>query len=251
MTTHARAASILATALVCLCSRGQSAPANSSATVPPADIKVDVVGTVHYSGAGSLHHSMRDLGQRTVIWLAPVGAQPLALPPASFTMTQKNKAFHPRLLVVPVGSSVSFPNADPYFHNVFSLFNGRRFDLGLYQSGQARTIAFSREGVSYVFCNIHPEMNAVIISLKTPYYTSPDAEGAVALRGVAEGDYRLEVWSEMAGPETLRSLSRTVRIDVNHATLGTIEIKAFSPRFDDHLNKFGQPYDTHTVPPSY
>ncbi len=166
-------------------------------------------------------------------------------------MTQKDKAFHPRLLVVPVGSAVSFPNADPYFHNVFSLFNGRRFDLGLYQSGQTRTVTFSREGVSYIFCNIHPEMNAVILSLKTPYYASPDAEGAVTLRQVAEGAYRLEVWSEAAAPETLGSLSRTVRIDEKHATLGTIEIKVSPTGFDDHLNKFGQPYDTHEMPPAY
>jgi hypothetical protein len=166
-------------------------------------------------------------------------------------MTQKDKEFHPRLLVVPVGSTVSFPNADPYFHNVFSLFNGRRFDLGLYQSGQTRAVAFSREGVSYIFCNIHPEMSAVILSLKTPYFASPDPEGHATLRGVPPGAYRLEVWSELASPEALRSLSRTVRIDANDTALGKLEIPVSSPGLADHLNKFGQPYDTHSLAPEY
>jgi len=213
----------------------------------------DVTAGVHYSGEASKHRSMRDLGRRTVIWLTPVGSPESAPPPpaGAFTMTQKDKAFHPRLLVIPVGSTVSFPNADPYFHNVFSLFNGRRFDLGLYQSGQTRTVAFSREGVSYIFCNIHPEMSAVILSLRTPYFASPDAEGAVTLHRVPEGTYRLEVWSELASPEALRSISRVVKIDANATVLGKIEIPVSSEGLGEHLNKFGQPYDTHSATPEY
>jgi len=87
-----------------------------------------------------------------VIWLNPLheaASQPIA--PGSFTLLQKNKMFTPHLLVVPVGSSVAFPNADPFFHNVFSLFDGRRFDLGLYEAGSTRSVVFSREGVSYIF----------------------------------------------------------------------------------------------------
>src|SRR5262249_42774641 len=74
-------------------------------------------------------------------------------------LLQKSKRFSPHLLVVPVGSSVEFPNQDPFFHNVFSLFEGKRFDLGLYESGSSRTVIFNREGISYIFCNIHPEMS--------------------------------------------------------------------------------------------
>ena len=76
--------------------------------------------------------------------------------------------FTPHILVVPVGSVVRFPNADPFFHNVFSLFDGKRFDLGLYEAGSTKEVTFSREGLSYIFCNIHPEMSAVVISLSTP-----------------------------------------------------------------------------------
>jgi plastocyanin len=229
---------------------GQTAPSTKSSAA------FDVTAVVHYSGEASTRRSRRDLGQRTVIWLVPISSPESASPPQAapagvFTMTQKDKEFHPRLLVVPVGSTVSFPNADPYFHNVFSLFNGRRFDLGLYQSGQTRTVAFSREGVSYIFCNIHPEMSAVILSLRTPYFGSPGPEGNITLRGVREGSYRLEVWSEFASPETLRSLSRTVRIDRNDTALGKIEIPVSSPGLGEHLNKFGLPYDTHAPTPEY
>jgi len=230
---------------------GQTAPSPAASAAA-----FDVTAAVHYSGEASQHRSMRDLGRRTVIWLVPVGEPksgppPQSPPPGTFTMTQKDKEFHPRLLVVPVGSTVSFPNADPYFHNVFSLFNGRRFDLGLYQSGQTRTVAFSREGVSYIFCNIHPEMSAVILSLRTPYFASPGPEGDITLRSVPEGTYRLEIWSELASPEALRSLSRTVKIDRNDTTLGKIEIPVSSPGLGEHLNKFGLPYDTHSPAPEY
>jgi plastocyanin len=233
---------------------GQSATPASSAA--PAAAAFDVTAAVRYSGEASTHRSMRDLGRRTVLWLTPIGSPdtaqpPQTAPPGAFTMTQKDKEFHPRLLVVPVGSTVSFPNADPYFHNVFSLFNGRRFDLGLYQSGQTRTVVFSREGVSYIFCNIHPEMSAVILSLKTPYFASPGPEGTATLHGVPEGVYRLEVWSELASPEALSSLSRTVRIDANDTALGKIEIPVSSRGLGEHLNKFGQPYDTHSPAPEY
>jgi len=105
--------------------------------------------------------------------------------------------------------------------------------------------------VSYIFCNIHPEMSAVILSLKTPYFASPGPEGSATLRGIPEGTYRLEVWSELASPEALRALSRTVRIDANDTALGKIEIPISSPGLGEHLNKFGLPYDTHSPATEY
>src|SRR5579884_454193 len=80
--------------------------------------------------------------------------------PVHATLVQKNKTFLPHVLVIPPGSTVDFPNHDPFFHNVFSLFEGKRFDLGLYESGTSRSVKFDRTGVSYIFCNIHPQMNA-------------------------------------------------------------------------------------------
>ena len=95
------------------------------------------------------------------------------------------------MLIIPVGSVVQFPNADPFFHNVFSLFDGKRFDLGLYEAGSTKSVTFSREGVSYIFCNIHPEMSGVILTLSTALYTKADAGGAFHLANVPAGDYEM------------------------------------------------------------
>src|SRR3984885_10102965 len=149
-----------------------------------------------------------------VVWLKPLGddAPPIPQDDSHYTLLQKNRMFTPHLLVVPVGSKVYFPNADPFFHNVFSLFNGRRFDLGLYEAGTTKEVSFSREGVSYIFCNIHPEMSAVVVALSTPLYAIADASGAFQLPDVPAGEYELHVWVEGTPQPSLDRLSRDVHL---------------------------------------
>jgi plastocyanin len=181
-----------------------------------------------------------------VIWLKPL--QPgvaRAAEPGKFTLLQKNKMFTPHLLVVPVGSSVAFPNADPFFHNVFSLFDGKRFDLGLYEAGSTRSVVFSRIGVSYIFCNIHSEMSAVVIALDTPFYSIADPGGSFGIGDVPDGDYSLHVWIEGQAQSSLDQLTRRVHIAGAAATLGDIHA---SPSTEQHLNKFGRPYEPDAVP---
>ncbi|MHB1938997.1 MAG: cupredoxin domain-containing protein [Acidobacteriaceae bacterium] len=182
-----------------------------------------------------------------VVWLEPLRQGPsdafsLATE-KTYSMVQKNKQFYPRFLVVQIGSMVSFPNKDPFFHNVFSLFNGKRFDLGLYEEGSTRGVKFNRTGVSYIFCNIHPQMNAVIVTLDTPYYAIPDAAGNLLIRGVPSGAYRLKIWAEGASSETLAALTRIVHVSPVNQSLGdwTIRISQAFPA--NHKNKFGQAYD--------
>jgi hypothetical protein len=185
--------------------------------------------------------------QPAVIWLNPLhagAAQPLT--PGSFTLLQKNKMFTPHLLVVPVGSSVVFPNADPFFHNVFSLFDGRRFDLGLYEAGSTRSVVFSREGVSYIFCNIHSEMSAVVIALATPYYAFADPLGVFHVKNVPDGDYDLHVWIEGQKQSSLDRLTR--RVHVSDTVTDPGEIRSDRPEPQGHLNKFGRPYEPDTHP---
>jgi plastocyanin len=182
-----------------------------------------------------------------VIWLKPVQSE--TLPPAvpgKFTLLQKNKMFTPHLLVVPVGSSVAFPNADPFYHNVFSLFDGRRFDLGLYEAGSTRSVVFSREGVSYIFCNIHSEMSAVVIALTTPFYSIVGPQGLFDIKGVPEGDYELHVWVEGQHQNSLDKLTRRVHIASSVVNLG--DVQAVPPAREQHLNKFGRPYEPSTEP---
>lgn len=183
-----------------------------------------------------------------VIWLNPL--RPAAVAPTSpgnFTLLQKNKMFTPHLLVVPVGSSVAFPNADPFFHNVFSLFDGRRFDLGLYEAGSTRSVVFSREGVSYIFCDIHSEMSAVVISLATPLYGFADSQGVFHMKNIPAGDYDMHVWIEGQKQGSLDLLTRRVHVAGDVADLGEIRFDRTEPQ--PHLNKFGRPYepDTHTT----
>jgi len=181
-----------------------------------------------------------------VIWLNPLRNDAMPVTPGTFTLLQKNKMFTPHLLVVPVGSSVAFPNADPFFHNVFSLFDGRRFDLGLYEAGSTRSVVFSREGVSYIFCNIHSEMSAVVISLRTPLYTLADQQGVFHMKNVPDGDYDMHVWIEGQKQSSLDRLTRRVHVAGEMADLG--EIRSDHPEQPQHLNKFGRPYEPDTDP---
>ncbi len=94
-----------------------------------------------------------------VVWLTPqdrAGKAAIA-PRKRAQLVQRDKSFEPHVLVVRTGDTVDFPNRDPFFHNVFSLFDGKRFDLGLYEAGATNSARFDRAGVSFLFCNIHPE----------------------------------------------------------------------------------------------
>jgi hypothetical protein len=180
-----------------------------------------------------------------VVWLQPLPGTPSRafLPEGRYTLLQKDRMFRPHLLVVPVGSDVFFPNADPFFHNVFSLFNGKRFDLGLYEAGTTKKVTFSREGVSYIFCNIHPEMSAVVVVLSTPLYTTNGADGDYSIRNVPPGEYELHVWVEGLTQPALDQLKRRVQIPAGGSDLGIVDTTAAPRQPGDHLNKFGQPYD--------
>jgi hypothetical protein len=151
--------------------------------------------------------------------------------------------FTPHLLVVPTGTQVEFPNQDPFFHNVFSLFNGKRFDLGLYESGTSRSVRFDREGVSYIFCNIHPEMGAVVLALNTPYYGISDENGVVALHNVPAGSYRLNVWSEIGQLANPNVSQRIVQVSTDPVYLGDITLWATTDALAHHKNKFGEDYE--------
>ena len=184
-----------------------------------------------------------------VVWLKPLSdTSSPSNPRGLFTLTQKNRMFTPHLLVVPVGSAVQFPNADPFFHNVFSLFDGKRFDLGLYEAGSTKEVTFSREGVSYIFCNIHPEMSAVVLSISTPLYAIADAKGMFHIRDVSPGDYELHLWVEGTPDPELERFTRRIHLTSNAGDLGELTIPTATHGLASHLNKFGRPYDRDAKP---
>lgn len=185
-----------------------------------------------------------------VAWLLPDEGTPSTpfLPHGTYTLVQKNREFHPHVQVVPVGARVRFPNDDPFFHNVFSLFDGKRFDLGLYEAGSSKTVTFQREGVSYIFCNIHPEMSAVILTLTTPLYAIAETGQPLTIHNVGPGNYEMRVWVEGMTPGALESLQRHVHVAGNDITLGDLTLNA-APVRQQHRDKFGNAYAPETERP--
>jgi plastocyanin len=182
--------------------------------------------------------------ENVVVWLTPIDA-PVTdkfIPKQPMVLVQHNKSFHPHLLVVPVGAVVRFPNRDPFFHNVFSLFEGKRFDLGLYEAGTTRNVSFDRPGISFIFCNIHAEMSAIVIALDTPYYGISNRKGEIVIPQVPAGHYTLKTWAETALPENLNTLTREVTVSENNSSLGVLQITAGMVS-TAHKNKYGMDYE--------
>ena len=196
------------------------------------------------------HSSKPHDAGNVVLWLTPAEGAAVPSSPAPESsqhprLIQRNKSFEPHLLVVPVGSVVEFPNRDPFFHNVFSLFEGKRFDLGLYEAGSTRDVRFDKPGVSYIFCNIHAEMSAVVIALGTPYYGISGHRGEVVISNVPPGRYTLRIWYEAALPETLKAMAREITVSESASTLGVLRLTAATlPQ--GHKNKYGRDYDPPT-----
>ena len=203
----------------------------------------EVRGTVQLlakGGKGPARGS--DVTQAVVYW-EPAGWEPeggakaraATAPAAPFVMTTRKKQFTPRLLTVPRGSRVRFPNQDPILHNVFSVSPGNAFDLGLYRAGEGKTQRFEQPGLVRVFCNVHHDMVAYVLVLDTPYYVSPEADGSFVLSGVPPGKGRLTVWHEQAEPWTA-----DLQLPAGKPVAARVEV--VRPRVPPHLNKTGQSY---------
>jgi len=184
---------------------------------------------------------------KVVVWLTPLGTTP-SLPPPMQTasqipqLTQRDKSFHPSLLVIPAGGQVEFPNRDPFFHNVFSLFDGKRFDLGLYEGGSTQFVTFDKPGISFIFCNIHPQMSAVVIAVDTPYYGISNERGEISLRDVVPGRYQMHIFHSSVSPEVLRASEREITVTSSDTFFGTLTLSESNLEIA-HKNKYGRDYD--------
>jgi plastocyanin len=186
-------------------------------------------------------------GQRPIVQETLVSLEPAATAaapkraPAAFQMTTRGKTFLPHVLAVPAGSTVSFPNDDPISHNLFSLTQGNTFDLGLYRKGAPpKSKKFDTAGAVSVYCNIHPNMSAVVQVMNTPYYAFADAAGGFAIDAPA-GKYRLVAWNEQGGTTT-----SDVEIKADGAVQGATQLTIDSRNFrvSQHKNKEGKAYST-------
>jgi len=220
--------------------------------VQPVIVKVEIVGP-EAGKKPAKTAAARDSADASniAIWLKSLNPTSPAVPapPPGRSMpqvAQSNKSFAPHVLVIEAGTPVQFPNKDPFLHNVFSLFEGKRFDLGFYEAGSSKTVHFDRPGVSFLFCNIHPEMSGAVIVVDTPYFGISDRTGRVTIPNVPDGRYELNVWYERSLPEDLKAAGRTVTISDSTRTLEPVRVVE-NPNFTlEHKNKYGQDY----IPPA-
>jgi plastocyanin len=165
------------------------------------------------------------------------------LKPGHYQMVQRDKAFVPHVLAVPAGSTVTFPNSDPIFHNVFSLSRPAPFDLGLYRAGMSKSLLFAEPAMYRIFCNIHPQMTAILLVLPTSWIVEADAHGTYRM-DLPPGRYRLTAWSERSSPVSLP-------ITVESGALSVPEISLDESKFVlvPHKNKYGQDYPSNSYEP--
>jgi len=177
-----------------------------------------------------------------VVWLEPLdNTANLGDRPPHVRMLQKDKMFHPHILPILVGTAVEFPNADPIFHNAFSNYDGQLFDVALYPPGSSRTVVFRKPGVVRVFCNIHPSMAAIILVLKTVYYTKVASDRSYRIPNVPPGQYALSFFDERATGEQ-KTLLLTAPVGVMEVNAPTLQISEAGYVTMAHKNKYGRNY---------
>jgi plastocyanin len=136
---------------------------------------------------------------RVVLYLEGTGPAPDDPESHPIQLQQLDRRFLPDLVVIPVGSAVSFPNMDPIFHNVYSLSKPKTFDLGSYDKGQTRKVAFPKPGIVDIYCHLHPNMAATIVVTPNRWYARPDRSGQFRIPNVPPGQYTVVAWHKSAG----------------------------------------------------
>jgi len=137
---------------------------------------------------------------RVVIYLEGSGPASIdSASPVKLKMQQLDRRFTPDLLVVAAGSTVSFPNMDPIFHNIFSLSKPKTFDLGSYDKGETREVVFPKPGIVDVYCHLHPNMTATVVVTPNRWYARSDRSGHYEIQNVPPGNYTVVAWHKSAG----------------------------------------------------
>lgn len=151
---------------------------------------------------GTLKVDGKALDEPAVITLEPADGKFKRRAPRHAMMEQRNREFAPHVLTVPTGSTVTFPNFDTVYHNVFSRSDVAAFDLGIYRSGQSRDYTFDKDGIVHLGCNLHKNMNAYVVIVSEPHYVVTDDKGHFNFRSLEPGKYKARIWSERTNPVT-------------------------------------------------
>jgi len=169
-----------------------------------------------------------------VVYLEGAKARPQA---GRATISMRAKAFLPHVLVVPVGSTVEFPNEDSILHNAFSLSGGNRFDLDLYKKPRSGSFTFQHPGIVRIYCNIHPQMSAVVVVRDNPFFAKATRDGAFSIDGVPAGRYTLRAWHERGA-----EVESEIVVPATGQAEASLTLDASRYRREQHKNKFGKDY---------
>lgn len=190
--------------LLALCaSDSRSGEIRGNVSVAGADAKAPARYVVR--GQSSASSSSSASGQVAVALEYLDSPAGVSVPDSEFVMAQQNTSFIPNLLVVPVGSRVTFPNRDAFFHNVFSYSPPRSFDLGRYPKGETRTVRFEESGIVRIFCEIHASMYATILVSPSNHYQLINSLEGFSFQGLPAGRYRI-VAVDAAGRKVKRDI---------------------------------------------
>lgn len=176
-------------------------------------------------------------GAGAVVWVVDPSAARAAASAAKPKIASRSKRFDPHVAVVPAGGTVQFPNLDGIYHNVFSLSEKARFDLGLYRNGASRAMTFESPGLARIYCNIHPQMAAVLVVIDGAIWAQALEDGTAVLAGVPPGRATVRAWDEKGG-------DFTGSVDVPAAGAATLAIALDGSEWREtgHKNKYGKDY---------
>jgi len=176
-----------------------------------------------------------------VLYLEAPASVTTAAKPVTVEIAITDKTYAPHVVVIPVGSTVRFPNHDPFNHNVFSVSEPNSFDLGLYGRGEAKGYMFTHAGLVRVYCNVHPRMVAYVLVMENRYYAQPGNDGTFAIDNVPSGRYRLHVWHERIPSEVIKDVSPD---GAGREAELQIALNARGYKWEPHRNKYGRNYPT-------
>lgn len=160
---------------------------------------------------------------------------PVSAKPGRFRIYTHDKSFDPESMVIPLGSTISFPNQDEILHNVFSVTPKSSFDLGVYGEGKTAEYTFRQPGLVLINCNVHHAMQANVLVVDTPFIASPDKDGNFELKGLPAGSGKLMAWHP-------RGVVQAVSVSVPGSTPAALRLTLTKPRIVEHLNKERKPY---------
>jgi plastocyanin len=143
----------------------------------------------------------------------------VSLTPTNISLAQRDTTFTPAVVVIGVGSTVEFPNGDPFFHNVFSYSSAQRFDLGRYPQGESKSVRFDEPGIVRVYCEVHETMRSAVIVAENPFHALVDEAGTFTIRGVPAGHWQLEIWHPDLGERVI-----DVTVEAGRSTRVTIAL---------------------------